>query len=200
MVVTGAGPHSGDAEVGYRFDVDPWLMAKAHAASVWAFVAVLVAILVLLRRSGVRGRPWTAALVLLAVTLGQGLIGYVQLFTGLPIALVNLHMLGAALLTTAVTFFVGTTRTRGPAERSSMTPARPRHGAAIGQIAYRVSQGPHSLDAWTPRSPHVDSSRRTAPSPRSTASTSRCPRAPCSACSARTGQARPPSSGCSAPS
>ena len=77
---------------------------------------MVVAILVLLRRSGVRGRPWTAGLVLLGVTLAQGLIGYVQLFTGLPIALVNLHMLGAALLTTTVTFFVGTTRSRGPAE------------------------------------------------------------------------------------
>ncbi|WP_426595423.1 COX15/CtaA family protein [Cellulomonas sp. McL0617] len=115
VVVTGAGPHSGDDTVGYRFDVDPWLMAKAHAGAVWTFVAVLVAILVLLRRSGVRGRPWRAGLVLLGVTLGQGIIGYVQLFTGLPIALVNLHMLGAALLTTAVTFFVATTRDRGPA-------------------------------------------------------------------------------------
>jgi cytochrome c oxidase assembly protein subunit 15 len=112
VVVTGAGPHSGDDEVGYRFDVDPWLMAKLHAASVWAFVAVLVVVLVLLRRRGVSGRPWTAGLVLLAVTLGQGLIGYVQLFTGLPIGLVNLHMLGAALLAAAVTFFVGSLRTR----------------------------------------------------------------------------------------
>nr|WP_246281223.1 COX15/CtaA family protein [Cellulomonas humilata] len=113
VVVTGAGPHSGDDEVGYRFGVDPWLMAKLHAASVWAFVAVLVVVLVLLRRRGVRGRPWTTGLVVLAVTLGQGAIGYVQLFTGLPIALVNLHMLGAALLAAAVTFFVGSLRTRG---------------------------------------------------------------------------------------
>ncbi|WP_034623465.1 heme A synthase [Cellulomonas sp. URHE0023] len=123
VVVTGAGPHSGDSEVGYRFDVDPWLVAKAHAASVWAFIAVLVAILVLLRRSGIGGRTWTAALVLLGVTLGQGLVGYVQLFTGLPVALVNLHMLGAALLTTSVTFFVSTTRGRGPARSRSGAPA-----------------------------------------------------------------------------
>ena len=112
VVVTGAGPHSGDDEVGYRFDVDPWTMSKLHAASVWAFVAVLVVVLVLLRRRGVTGRPWSTGLVLLGVTLAQGAIGYVQLFTGLPIALVNLHMLGAALLATAVTFFVGSLRTR----------------------------------------------------------------------------------------
>jgi cytochrome c oxidase assembly protein subunit 15 len=112
VVVTGAGPHSGDDEVGYRFDVDPWTMSKLHAASVWAFVAVLVVVLVLLRRRGVTGRPMTAGLVLLGVTLAQGAIGYVQLFTGLPIGLVNLHMLGAALLATAVTFFVGSLRSR----------------------------------------------------------------------------------------
>jgi cytochrome c oxidase assembly protein subunit 15 len=112
VVVTGAGPHSGDEEVGYRFGVDPWTMSKLHAASVWAFVAVLVVVLVVLRRQGVTGRPWNTGLVLLAVTLGQGAIGYVQLLTGLPIALVNLHMLGAALLATAVTLFVGSLRTR----------------------------------------------------------------------------------------
>jgi cytochrome c oxidase assembly protein subunit 15 len=112
VVVTGAGPHSGDDEVGYRFDVDPWTMSKLHAASVWAFVAVLVVVLVLLHRRGVSGRPWTTGLVLLGVTLAQGAIGYVQLFTGLPIGLVNLHMLGAALLATAVTFFVGSLRSR----------------------------------------------------------------------------------------
>ena len=49
---------------------------------------------------------------LLAVTLAQGAIGYVQLFTGLPIGLVNLHMLGAAVLASTVTFFVGSLRTR----------------------------------------------------------------------------------------
>ncbi|MBO3085916.1 COX15/CtaA family protein [Cellulomonas fengjieae] len=112
VVVTGAGPHSGDEEVGYRFQVDPWTMSKLHAASVWAFVAVLVVVLVLLRRRGVTGRPWTTGLMLLAVTLAQGAVGYVQLNTGLPIALVNLHMLGAALLAAAVTFFVGSLRTR----------------------------------------------------------------------------------------
>ena len=115
VVVTGAGPHSGDDEVGYRFAVDPFVMAKVHAAAVWAFLAVLVVIVVRLRRAGADGRLWRTALLLVAVTLGQGLIGYVQLYTGLPIGLVNLHMLGAALLTAGVASFVFATRTRGPA-------------------------------------------------------------------------------------
>ena len=139
VVVTGAGPHSGDEEVGYRFAVDPYAMARVHALSVWAFVGtlgVVLALLVRARRAVVatyhrvdgleqpaRGvvappatpdaaRPLRAGLVLLGVTLAQGLVGYVQLFTGLPIALVNLHMLGAALLTAVLTLFVGAQRRR----------------------------------------------------------------------------------------
>ncbi|MEN0130030.1 MAG: COX15/CtaA family protein [Brevundimonas sp.] len=122
VVVTGAGPHSGDDEVGYRFSVDPFDMAKIHAAAVWAFLAVLVVILVRLRRAGADGRLWRTALLLAGVTLAQGAIGYVQLYSGLPIWLVNLHMLGAALLTAGVASFVFSTRTRGPAGVVAATP------------------------------------------------------------------------------
>jgi cytochrome c oxidase assembly protein subunit 15 len=41
--------------------------------------------------------------VVLLVTLAQGLVGYVQYLTGLPETLVLVHMLGAALLTVALT-------------------------------------------------------------------------------------------------
>lgn len=137
VVVTGAGPHSGDDEVGYRFAVDPERVARVHAASVWLFIAVLVVVLVLLLRrrtpdgpsysradglaQPARGvaatfsgasRPARSGVALLVVALAQGLIGYVQFFTGLPIALVNLHMLGAAVLTAMLTWFVGAQRTR----------------------------------------------------------------------------------------
>jgi cytochrome c oxidase assembly protein subunit 15 len=50
--------------------------------------------------------------VLVAVTLAQGLVGYVQYFTGLPAVLVGVHMLGAALLTAALTAFVRELRPR----------------------------------------------------------------------------------------
>jgi cytochrome c oxidase assembly protein subunit 15 len=110
VVVTGAGPHSGDEEVGYRFAVDPALMSKLHAWAVWVFVAVLVAYLVSVRRGPQQVRR--AAWILLAITLGQGLIGYVQYFTGLPALLVGLHMLGSALLVAGSTRVVLTTRTR----------------------------------------------------------------------------------------
>lgn len=149
IVTTGAGPHSGDDEMGYRFAVDPYLMARAHAAAVWVFLALLALTVYALqravRRTGpaavpelgydrpdgshqvVRGVapvppagtgprvPLAAAYRLLGATLVQGLIGYVQVFTGLPVWLVNLHMLGAALLVAFLTLFLGTQRLRGPA-------------------------------------------------------------------------------------
>ncbi len=104
-VVTGAGPHSGDADEPARLALDPELMSRVHAASVWVFLGLLAAVLLVLRRTphgaAVLLRPWA---VVLAVSLLQGVIGYVQYFTGLPVALVSLHMLGAALLTVALTW------------------------------------------------------------------------------------------------
>lgn len=109
-VTTGAGPHSGDEEVGYRFSVDPLTIARVHAASVWVFVAVLVALLVLNRRGPavLRRRGW----VMVALVALQGLIGYVQVATDLPVLLVLLHMLGAALLAAGTTRYLLTFRTR----------------------------------------------------------------------------------------
>ena len=103
-VTTGTGPHSGDATAPYRFALDPLLVTRAHSAAVWLYVAALVALLVLVHRSS-QG-PAVArrrTQVLLAVTLGQGVIGYVQYLTGLPGWLVALHMLGASLLVIAQT-------------------------------------------------------------------------------------------------
>jgi heme a synthase len=119
VVTTGAGPHSGDDEVGYRLAVDPALMSKLHAWAVWVFVAVLLVHLVRVRRgpSAVRRAAW----LLLAITLAQGAIGYVQYFTGLPALLVGLHMLGSALLVAGTTRVVLTTRTRADL-RGTTTP------------------------------------------------------------------------------
>lgn len=99
VIVTGAGPHSGDDNVGYRFAVDPYIVARLHAMAVWAFSLALVTMMAFaqLERPRVPGLGrWLA--VLLATTLAQGIIGYVQYFTGLPILLVGLHLFGAAVL------------------------------------------------------------------------------------------------------
>lgn len=106
VVVTGSGPHSGDDDAAYRFALDPATISRVHALSVWAYVAVVVAVLVLLRRAaapGASSAPARATLALLVVTLAQGGIGYVQYLTGLPVVLVGVHMLGASLLVVAQT-------------------------------------------------------------------------------------------------
>jgi cytochrome c oxidase assembly protein subunit 15 len=54
-----------------------------------------------------------AARDLLLIQLAQGLVGYVQYFTDLPIALVLVHMLGAVLITAFTARLVWSVR--GPA-------------------------------------------------------------------------------------
>ena len=114
VVVTGAGPHSGDDEVGYRLALDPAEMARVHSASVWLFVAGVLALVVAVRRAGAPATVTRAAATLLAVTLGQGLIGYVQYLTDLPAALVAAHMVGAALLVIAQVHLLLALRRREP--------------------------------------------------------------------------------------
>jgi heme a synthase len=95
-VVTGAGPHAGDTD-SPRNGLDPATVSQAHAASVYVLVALTLALLVVAVRGG---HPWLArvtGLVLLVEVL-QGVLGWVQYWLDLPVALVALHMLGAALL------------------------------------------------------------------------------------------------------
>ena len=95
-VVTGAGPHAGDAEA-RRNGLDPAVVSQAHATSVYALVALTVALLVVAVRSRERWLTRVTGLVL-AIELAQGVLGWVQYWLGLPVGLVALHMLGAALL------------------------------------------------------------------------------------------------------
>lgn len=88
-VVTGAGPHSGDLAV-QRNGISPDLAAHVHASAVWLLVILTVLTFVITRSRLVAA--------LLAVQLLQGVIGYVQYFTGLPTVVVALHMAGLAVL------------------------------------------------------------------------------------------------------
>jgi len=103
-LTTGAGPHSGDADATERLGLDPAAIARVHALTVWAFVAVLAYIVFRVRKdrsAGPRDEVRKAWVVLVTVTLLQGAIGYVQYFTGLPELIVGAHLAGAAILTAA---------------------------------------------------------------------------------------------------
>ncbi|HEY0484677.1 MAG TPA: COX15/CtaA family protein [Mycobacteriales bacterium] len=117
-VVTGSGPHAGDPKAG-RTGFDPATVSQLHADAVFLLIGLTVAALVTLRALGAPERVRRAALVLLLVELGQGLIGYVQYFTGLPIVLVALHVAGAMLLWIAALRVLFALRTRAAVARAA---------------------------------------------------------------------------------
>lgn len=113
-VVTGSGPHSGDAEQPARFGFDPRTISWLHADAVMLFVGLVIAMVVATRLvpGAVRSRDWWGWVLL--ISLAQGVVGYTQYLTGLPEILVLVHMLGAAALTVTVTGGVLTLWQREP--------------------------------------------------------------------------------------
>ena len=105
-VVTGSGPHSGDAEAPARYGFDPRTVSWLHADAVMIFVGLLIGLLVALRLVHAPAALHRAAWWTLGVTAFQGVVGYAQYFLGLPEALVLAHMLGAALLAVTLTAVV----------------------------------------------------------------------------------------------
>jgi len=125
-VVTGSGPHSGDPKAG-RTGLDPELVSQLHADLVFLLVGLTVALLVALYATDSPARIRRAARDLLIVELAQGLVGYVQYFTHLPIALVLVHMLGAVLITAFAARLVWSVR--GPATELPLDSPAPKAAA-----------------------------------------------------------------------
>jgi heme a synthase len=105
-VVTGSGPHAGDAGARGRFAFNPRDVSWLHADAVLLFTGLVVGLVLVARLSATGPTVRRRTRWLLAVTLLQGLIGYVEYATKLPMLLVVLHMLGASLLVVAVTAVV----------------------------------------------------------------------------------------------
>ena len=132
-IVTGSGPHSGDVDAndvptGDRMGFDIQLVSQLHADVVFLLVGLTVALLVALYATDAPGRVRRAARDLLAVQLLQGVIGFVQYFTHLPVVLVLLHMLGAVLVTVSTARLVWSVR--GPASELPVdSPAVPTAAA-----------------------------------------------------------------------
>ena len=101
-VVTGSGPHAGDAS-SPRNGLDPLQLSQLHADLVFLLIGLTVGLWFALRATGGDTRPVTA---LAAVEVLQAAVGFVQYFAGLPVAVVMLHMLGAALVVAAATWLL----------------------------------------------------------------------------------------------
>lgn len=95
-VVTGSGPHAGDDQA-ERFNFDARVVSWIHADLVIALLVLTALLFLITRHSGLH-LLYKRVGLFLAISLLQGVIGYVQYFTGLPVVLVALHLLGATLV------------------------------------------------------------------------------------------------------
>jgi cytochrome c oxidase assembly protein subunit 15 len=93
-LVTGSGPHAGDEDAP-RFGFDIRTVASIHAESVIALLGVTLALYVAVRSNPLQKRR---LFIFLTIALGQGAIGYIQYFTGIPEILVAAHLLGSTLV------------------------------------------------------------------------------------------------------
>jgi cytochrome c oxidase assembly protein subunit 15 len=104
-VVTGSGPHAGDASAP-RNGLDPLQVSQAHADVVFLLIGLSIGLMLALKAVRAPAAATRAAVLLVIVELAQGLIGFVQYFTDLPIVLVEFHLLGASLLIATLTWTV----------------------------------------------------------------------------------------------
>ncbi|WP_198345086.1 COX15/CtaA family protein [Mycobacterium sp. JS623] len=118
-LVTGAGPHAGDKSITQpvpRLQVEITTLVHLHSSLLVGYLALLVGLgfgLLAVRAP----RPVTLRLnVLLALVAIQGFVGTVQFFTGVPAALVAVHVLGAAACTAATAALWASMRERSEPE------------------------------------------------------------------------------------
>lgn len=106
-VVTGSGPHAGDTDAP-RTGLDPGAVSQLHANLVFLLIGLTLGSLVALRAAGAPMVAQRAAGWLLGVEVVQGVIGFAQYLTDLPVVLVGLHLLGAALVSACATWLLVT--------------------------------------------------------------------------------------------
>ncbi|MFD9812343.1 heme A synthase [Streptomyces sp. NPDC059080] len=137
-VVTGTGPHAGDARKVNRIPLNWREVTQLHVDFVYIVVGLTIALWFTLRAVKAPAAPRRAVRDLVVLLLLQGVIGYVQYFLGLPELVVGLHMLGSTLVWIAVLRLVLTLRDRGaladlPEQQSGSPEAvRPAEPAAAG--------------------------------------------------------------------
>lgn len=107
VVVTGAGPHAGDAQTPRNgFDLETWQHYHSWPAYI---MTVLVLVSLVMAYRSVPNRPiYNPAVkslgILLIVSILQALLGIVQANLGVPALLAGVHMLGASLIISLLTF------------------------------------------------------------------------------------------------
>jgi len=100
-VVTAAGPHAGD-ENAVRLGFALTSVARVHSVSVLVTVALIIFLAIRAKQLQGDASVTDAIQALLFAAVFQGAIGYAQYFTGVPVALVAAHIVGATALWFAV--------------------------------------------------------------------------------------------------
>uniref|UniRef100_A1UFR3 Cytochrome oxidase assembly n=1 Tax=Mycobacterium sp. (strain KMS) TaxID=189918 RepID=A1UFR3_MYCSK len=118
-LVTGAGPHAGDKSIEQpvpRLQVEITTLVHLHSSLLIAYLSLLVALGFALW--AVRApRPVLIRLgVLIGIAAAQGMVGAVQFVTGVPAALVAVHVAGAAACTAATAALWASMRQRTETE------------------------------------------------------------------------------------
>lgn len=99
--VTGSGPHAGSPDAP-RLPLPRTAVTELHAVVGMFLLGLLVAGYLILRVGQVSDRARRGYRAVMVLMLAQAGLGYLQYFTGLPADLVELHVLGAAVLLAAL--------------------------------------------------------------------------------------------------
>jgi cytochrome c oxidase assembly protein subunit 15 len=103
-LVTAAGPHAGDRSPSRtvpRLKVEITTLVHMHSSLLVAYLALLIGLSFGLLAVGAARAIMVRLAVLLALVFAQAGIGTAQYFTGVPAALVAIHVAGAAACTAA---------------------------------------------------------------------------------------------------
>src|SRR5699024_3417261 len=95
-IVTGTGPHAGDPG-SPRHDFSAELVTRLHVVPVYILCAAAIVLVIRQRRLAASPAQQRAGWFLVTVIVLQAALAYAQHLTGLPILLVGLHTLGAAV-------------------------------------------------------------------------------------------------------
>lgn len=128
-IVTGSGPHAGDADVA-RNGLDPVQWSQLHADAVFLYVGMTIGLGAALHATRADRAAIKATWLLLGLQLAQGLVGFVQYFTGLPEVLVGIHLLGAGVLAASTTWVLLRVRHPEPVHSPAAT-AEPELAASL---------------------------------------------------------------------
>jgi cytochrome c oxidase assembly protein subunit 15 len=107
VLVTGAGPHSGDANsVRNGLDLEIWQHLHSYPGYLLLLLTLIQLGLLSKRdKAGLeRSYQLKVSAWLVVTTIAQALIGVIQARLGVPAGLVALHMLGASVICALLTF------------------------------------------------------------------------------------------------